>query len=114
MNVILGDPSWHSLARRGEAERRFDAHVVRAFYGDIETPVTNSWDVRNAGIRLLGTEDGFTRAMLIGTTGAGKTSLLRHLIGSHPVHVRIAHHDIGYRGDHLRRLDVQSHRYLFQ
>ena len=84
MNLILGDGGWHSIAKRAEAERRFNQVVVRAFYDDIETPATNSWEIRNAGIPLPGTEDGFTRAMLIGTTGAGKTSLLRHLIGSHP------------------------------
>jgi hypothetical protein len=84
MNLLLGDVGWHSISKRAEAERRFDPIVVRAFYDDIETPPTNSWEVRNAVIRLLGSADGYTRAMLIGTTGAGKTSLLRHLIGSHP------------------------------
>jgi hypothetical protein len=84
MNILLGDAGWHSLAKRAEAERRFEPLVVRAFYDDIGTPIANSWDIRNVGVPLPGIEDGFTRAMLIGTTGAGKTSLLRHLIGSHP------------------------------
>ncbi len=84
MNALLGDTGWHSIARRPEAERRFDPVVVRAFYDDIETQPGNSWETRNAGLPLPGREDGYSRAMLVGTTGAGKTSLLRHLIGSHP------------------------------
>lgn len=84
MNVLLGDAGWHSIARRLEAERRFDPLVVSAFYDDIETQPANSWDIRNDTMPLPGREDGYARVMLVGTTGAGKTSLLRHLIGSHP------------------------------
>lgn len=84
MNQLLGDAGWHSIARRPEAERRFDGLVVRAFYDGIEAPPGSSWEIRNAALPLPGREDGYARAMLVGTTGAGKTSLLRHLIGSHP------------------------------
>src|SRR5579863_7839541 len=45
MNELLGDEAWHSIAKRQEAERRFDAVVVRAFYDDIESPPSNSWDM---------------------------------------------------------------------
>lgn len=84
MNELLGDPHWHSIAQRPEAQRRFDPIVVRAFYDDIETPQADSSQIRNEALPLPGTEDGYARIMMVGTTGAGKTSLLRHLIGSHP------------------------------
>lgn len=84
MNELLGDSTWHNAAKRAEAERRFEPIVVRAFYDDIETPATNSWDVRNDALALPTAVDGYAQALLIGTTGAGKTSLLRQLIGSHP------------------------------
>ena len=84
MNVLLSDSSWHSVAKRHEAEHRFDAIVVRAFYDDMESPSHNSWDVRNEAMPLPDAGDGYARIMMVGTTGAGKTSLLRHLIGSHP------------------------------
>lgn len=84
MNEMLGDVTWHNLARRAEAERRFDPIVVRAFYDDIESPSTNSWDVRNEVLPLPGAEEGYSHVLTVGTTGAGKTSLLRQLIGSHP------------------------------
>lgn len=84
MNTLLGDPNWHSVAKRSEAERRFDTIVVRAFYDDIETPRSDSWQIRNETLPLPTAKDGYTQVMMVGTTGAGKTSLLRHLIGSHP------------------------------
>ena len=84
MNILLGDESWHSIVKRAEAERRFEPVVVRAFYDDIESSPSSSWDIRNDVLPLPSAADGYTQAMLVGTTGAGKTSLLRHLIGSHP------------------------------
>ena len=84
MNKILGDETWHNVAKRSEAERRFDPIVVRAFYDDIEGVSSNSWAVREETLPLPTAEDGYSRALMVGTTGAGKTSLLRQLIGSHP------------------------------
>ena len=85
MNVLLADASWHTIAKRSEAEKRFAPAIVRAFYDAIEPSATpNSRDLRNEAIRLLGPEDGYARVMLVGPTGAGKTSLLRHLIGTDP------------------------------
>jgi predicted GTPase len=88
MNDILGDVTWHNAAKRAEAERQFDDIVVRAFYDDIETLATNSWDVRNEALPLPTAEEGYAHVLSVGTTGVGKTSLLRQLIGSHPEHDR--------------------------
>lgn len=84
MNEILNDETWHNAAKRPEAERRFDPIVVRAFYDDLESPSSNSWEVRNLTLPLPTIEDGYAKVLMVGTTGAGKTSLLRQLIGSHP------------------------------
>jgi hypothetical protein len=84
MNALLGDPAWHSIAKRPDAERRFDPVIVRAFYDDIENAPSNSWDIRNDVLPLPSPEDGYAKILMVGTTGAGKTSLLRHLMGSHP------------------------------
>ena len=43
-----------------------------------------SRDLREQIIPLPSHDDGYARAMLVGTTGAGKTTLLRHLIGTDP------------------------------
>jgi energy-coupling factor transporter ATP-binding protein EcfA2 len=84
MTELLQDTNWHSIAKRDEAERRFDPIVVRAFYDEIETTAFNSLEVRNEALPLPTAEQGYTQVMLVGTTGAGKTSLLSHLIGFHP------------------------------
>ena len=84
MNQILGDETWHNAGRRAEAERRFDPIVVRAFYDEIGEPTTNSLAVRDDALPLPNANDGYSKVLMVGTTGAGKTSLLRQLIGSHP------------------------------
>ncbi len=84
MNEILGDVAWHNVAKRAEADRRFDPIVVRAFFDDLEASPTNSWEVRNTMLPLPTREEGYTHVLGVGSTGAGKTSLMRQLIGSHP------------------------------
>jgi hypothetical protein len=84
MNELLADESWWSASKRSEAERRFHDQIVKAFYDDLVSVKRDSWAVRSESIPLPGSEDGYSRVMLVGTTGAGKTSLLRHLIGSDP------------------------------
>jgi len=84
MNILLGDPAWHSIAKRSDAERRFDPVIVRAFYDDIESAPSNTWAIRNDFLPLPSSDEGYAKVLMVGTTGAGKTSLLRHLMGSHP------------------------------
>lgn len=84
LNTLLSDESWFSIDRRSAAAELFDEVVVRAFYEDLTTPTTRSFDVRSQKIGLPGKEDGYCRVLLIGPTGVGKTSLLRQFIGSHP------------------------------
>ena len=82
LNQLLADPSWWSIDRRAEAERRFGATVTAAFYDGIESGKESSIDLRESVLRLPSTDEGYARVMLVGVTGAGKTTLLRHLIGS--------------------------------
>ena len=48
------------------------------------TATDRSRALREQIIPLPSHDDGYARAMLVGTTGAGKTTLLRHLIGTDP------------------------------
>ncbi len=84
MNTILADQTWWNAARRQEAELRFSKPVVEAFYDEIQAGRNDSENLRETHIRLPNKEDGYPRVLFVGTTGAGKTSLLRHLIGSDP------------------------------
>jgi GTPase SAR1 family protein len=84
MNTILGDPSWWNAIKRGEAERVFSKAVVNAFYDEIQAGREDPEKLREQHLPLPSAEDGYSRVLFVGTTGAGKTSLLRQLIGSDP------------------------------
>lgn len=84
MNTLLSDSSWWNAGKRAEAERKFSGVVVGAFYDEIQAGRDDPEALREAHIQLPGMSDGYSRVMFVGTTGAGKTSLLRHLIGSDP------------------------------
>lgn len=84
MNTILSDSSWWSAAKRAEAERTFSKAITAAFYDDIQAGRPDPWAVREQHIPLPSSEEGYSRVFFVGTTGAGKTSLLRHVIGSDP------------------------------
>ncbi|UPT92444.1 hypothetical protein HAP41_0000049255 (plasmid) [Bradyrhizobium barranii subsp. apii] len=84
LNVILSDTSWWSAMKRDEAERRFSKIITAAFYDEIQAGRPDPWDVRESHIRLRDATEDYSRVIFVGTTGAGKTSLLRHVIGSDP------------------------------
>lgn len=84
MNAILIDQSWWNASKRNEAELRFSKPVIEAFYDEIQAGREDTEALRESHIRLPAKEDGYSRVLFVGTTGAGKTSLLRQLIGSDP------------------------------
>ena len=84
MNQLLADEAWWNAGRYQEALRVFDRRVVDAFYDGLQASAPDSYEVRNGVIPLPDKEAGYARVLFVGTTGAGKTSLLRHLIGSDP------------------------------
>jgi hypothetical protein len=84
MNTLLSHPSWWSAAKRADAEREFSKVIVDAFYDEIQAGRDDPEALREAYVKLPSAEDGYSRVLFVGTTGAGKTSLLRQLIGSHP------------------------------
>ncbi|MBC6440691.1 MAG: hypothetical protein GDA49_09860 [Rhodospirillales bacterium] len=84
MNEMLSDESWWNASKRQHAGHRFSKVVVDAFYDDIQAGRADTWKLREKHIPLPSADDGYSRVMFVGTTGAGKTSLLRHFIGSDP------------------------------
>ncbi len=84
MNVLLQDEAWWTIARYQNALQTFDQRIVDAFYDGIQAGVRDSYEIRNGVIPMPGKAEGYAKALFVGTTGAGKTSLLRHLIGSEP------------------------------
>ena len=84
MNTLLKDPTWWNANKRADAERKFSKSIVDAFYDEIQTGRENPECLREEVIRLPTVDDGYSRVLFVGTTGAGKTSLLRQLIDSDP------------------------------
>ena len=84
MNELLKDEVWWTTAKHQEALQAFDQRIVDAFYDGIQAGVADSSELRDNVVPLPGKAEGYARALFVGTTGAGKTSLLRHLIGSDP------------------------------
>ncbi len=84
MNQLLQDEAWWTAAKYQEALQVFDQRIVDAFYDGIQAGIADSFETRNSVIPLPGKAEGYAKTLFVGTTGAGKTSLLRHLIGSDP------------------------------
>ncbi len=85
LNELLSDQALWSVSARSTAEPKYDQRVVKIFYDDL---VPENWDffaVRDTEIHLpdSATSD-YRRVMLVGTTGSGKTTLVRQLIGTDP------------------------------
>lgn len=88
LNTLLSNRRWWSADRRADAEREFEPLVVSAFFDGIEVGRLDTAALRESKIPLPGREQGYSRILLVGTTGAGKTTLSRHLIGSNHKHDR--------------------------
>lgn len=84
MNQLLADQRWWTLARKAEAALVFDNRVIEAFFDEMEPALVDNRAIRDAALALPGAADHYSTVLFVGTTGAGKTSLLRHLIGSDP------------------------------
>lgn len=84
MTEILNDPSSHTVAGRTSASARYDARIVAAFYDYIAPIAKDAWAEREKVIPLPGIQDNYAKAMVVGTTGSGKTTLVRQLIGTDP------------------------------
>ena len=86
LNRLLADPKYHDPAARAEAERRFDLWVVDIFFDKMVPERVNYSDLREKAIHLppSGEPDGYRHVLFLGTTGAGKTTLVRQLIGTDP------------------------------
>ena len=82
LNLILSDRKWWSPAMREQASRQFDKETVAAFYDHLVPSARDGWQLRDAVIPLPTPDQGYARTLLIGTTGAGKTTLVRQMIGT--------------------------------
>ncbi|OQC07516.1 MAG: hypothetical protein BWX80_01002 [Candidatus Hydrogenedentes bacterium ADurb.Bin101] len=85
LNVLLSEPRYWEPTARDDAEKRFDPIVVDIFYHKLVPEKIDFSGSRDEFILLpdSATSD-YRRVLFIGTTGAGKTTLVRQLIGTKP------------------------------
>ncbi len=84
INELLADERWWALSARAEAAARFDERVVEIFFGPMSPETADSRALRESLLPLPGRDDGYRSVLLLGTTGAGKTTVVRQLMGTHP------------------------------
>lgn len=84
LNEILCDAEIWTPAARERAEVRFAPQIVAAFYDYLTPESSSAWNERERVIPIPSAEDGYARALFVGTTGAGKTTIVRQLLGTDP------------------------------
>lgn len=127
-NLLQSEALW-SLGAQAQALKQYDPRVVEIFYSEIEPRVNSAINLRDKLLPLPSSTDGYARVVLMGVPGAGKTTLVRQLIGTHPETERfpstsvnrtttfpteIALHDGGYEAvvtfmsEHETRFEIEE------
>jgi energy-coupling factor transporter ATP-binding protein EcfA2 len=84
LNEILRNPELWEPSARSSLNGRYDARVVEIFYDGLEATQLDFEEVREERIPLPTRDDGYRTVLLLGTTGAGKTTLVRQMLGTDP------------------------------
>lgn len=84
LNQLLSTEQLWEPSARSAAAGRFDPRVVEIFYDGLEASRTDFVALREDLVPLPTRRDGYTRVLLLGTTGAGKTTVVRQLLGTDP------------------------------
>ena len=84
MNQILADSTFWNPQAKARAEALFHPKIVSAFYDDLLPEARNPWGLRDEIIPMPGREQGYARGRMLGTTGGGKTTVMRQFMGTDP------------------------------
>lgn len=85
LNALLGNEDYWSLSAKPTASARFDPRVVKVFYDDLAPENWDFFAVRDGAIPLPSSDESeYKRVLFIGTTGSGKTTLVRQFLGTDP------------------------------
>jgi hypothetical protein len=84
LNEILRSPELWEPAARASVTQRFDERILDIFYDGVESSNLNYETLRDEILPLPGHDDGYRSVLMLGTTGAGKTTLVRQILGTDP------------------------------
>ncbi len=84
LNEILNDQKMWNPTEKKRAEQRFHPKVISAFYDNLTPEHRDPWEIREKILPLPSKEDGYVKTLMVGTTGTGKTTVVRQLIGTDP------------------------------
>jgi hypothetical protein len=88
LNELLSDSAFWNLGARTRAGAKFNEAIVAAFYDHLSPEQRDGWAERERRLPLPSKEDGYAKVQFVGTTGAGKTTVVRQLLGTDPVDER--------------------------
>lgn len=90
LNQLLADTKFHDPAMKAEALLRgFDERLVEMFFDKMSPDEIDFGAIRDEEIPLPdAANDDYRRVLFLGTTGAGKTTVVRQLIGTDPTRER--------------------------
>ncbi len=91
VNSLIEDASMHNPGSIERAAIKFEQEAVDAFYIPMQPEFHDPWKIREEAIPLPGGRDAgdeYVRVQFVGTTGAGKTTLVRQLLGTDPAKER--------------------------
>ena len=84
LNEILASSAYWNPTAKERAEAKFDPQIVGAFYDHISPEKRDGWSEREEVMPLPTKEEGYAKVQLVGTTGSGKTTVVRQIIGTDP------------------------------
>lgn len=88
LNELLANELFWEPSSRPLADDKFDLRVVDIFYDGMTRSAQDPLSIRDQVRPLPSAEDGYTSVMFLGTTGAGKTTAVRQLLGTDPTRER--------------------------
>jgi len=84
LNEILADPAFWNIGARSRASSRYAEPIVAAFYDHLASEQWEGWAERERVLPLPSKDDRYAKVQFVGTTGAGKTTVVRQLLGTDP------------------------------